>query len=247
MDRFEQLPDRGIPVTPELKQRISDLNREANALHIGCLPTVYVRTRVTSECGKVLSDRECKANSFNRNFYNFMVGTMYGAGVTDYTTFGEGHINAKKTDAGLNGPDSNNEVYGLGGTSGYNGITIAYNSVSYGIFCGTGTDAESFDGYALSSIVHNGISSGQMTYMAPVKESATYNLETKKWTIVFSRIAKNTSGATIIITETGLYTRLGSSGAHMIERTLLPSSDEVPNGSQDEIFYTFEMTMPEPA
>lgn len=244
MDRFEQLPNMACEVTPELKQRIADVNREAIALHIGCLPTVFVGAKVTDEFGNVTSDKMYKANSFNRNFYNYFCAWFMGI-TSDTAVFGEGYLNYKATTGTIYAADKGYK-YGFSSDQTPAGTPLLAAG-TYGILCGIGNDAESFDGYKLSSIVTSGTTSGKMTYVTAVYESGIYDSATKKWITIYSRIFKNTSGASIAVTETGLYGKLDGSYVDMYERTLFPSAIEVPNGSQIEVTYTFEFVFPEPA
>jgi hypothetical protein len=122
------------------------------------------------------------------------------------------------------------------------------NSTAAGIFCGTGSVYETFDDYQLASKIASGTGTGQMTYMQPTTSGGTYNSTTKKWSIAYSRICKNTSGNTIDVCETGLYGSLASANYDcMFERNVFPSAISVPTGSQIEVTYTFEFVYPEPA
>jgi hypothetical protein len=246
MEKFERLPDMACEVTPELKQRIADVNREAHALHLAVFPTVYVGAKVTDFDGNVLMGKEYKANSFNRNFYNFLFSTLCGASYTDTSSFAAGHINLRDIYGTIIASNNNYQFYGMGARNNSNGIPLVWVDVQYGIEIGSGTGIESFDDYKLINKIQDGTSAGRMTYLVGINGGAVYDSEQKKWTITFYRICKNTSGGTVSVTESGLYSKLEATSVSMWEHTVFPSAIEVPNGSQIEVTYTFEFTYPEP-
>jgi hypothetical protein len=247
MERFERLPDMACKVTPELKKRIDNVNQDAIALHLAVFPTVYVRTKISDFNGNVASDDTYKANSFNRNFYNFLLGVFFGASITDNAVFGEGHLNYKDNSGVINSFSSNFSVHGFGGSSEMSGLSLLYTGLVYsGISCGSGTDAENFNGYGLGSQIMNGTSSGRLQYMNTTFGGTSYIPESKKWVFSYSRIFKNLSGASISVGETALYGMPDLSKYFYYERTLLPEIKTVANNQQIEITYTFEFTYPEP-
>lgn len=251
MSKFENLPNIAVPVTPELKQRIRDVNREAIALHTAVFPVVYVRAKVSDvDTGNVTSDSEYKANSFNRNFWNYITYILTGT-YSDNSAYGEGYINLKNRLGGLEvfGGTYTSELRPLSSTSQNAPIGLMYSLHEYnGISIGTGTDAEDFNGYNVTNLINHGTSSGQMSYQSPTHSSVvSYNSTTKIYSSDFFRTFKNLSGESISVTETMLYIYGASVPKFIIERTLLPETKTVNNNQQIEVTYTFEFTFPEPA
>lgn len=244
MDRFERLPDMACEVTPELKQRIRDVNREAHALHLAVFPTVYVGAKVTDFEGNVLENKEYKANSYNRNYWNAVAYLLTGT-FSSESSYGEGKINIKAASGTLIAFNSSSHIYVYPISATANFVFSFANSTN-GLVVGTSNATESFDSYALGAEIADGTASGQMLRLSPVMSTTpSYNSTSKIYSSTLCRSFKNTSGGTISVNESGI--RCTTNYSELMERTVFPSAIAVPNGSQIEITYTFEFVYPEPA
>jgi hypothetical protein len=252
MNRFEPLPNMACEITPELEQRIKDLSQEGTALHIGIMPAIYVEVKVFKKDGTVKTKKKYKANSLTRNFWNMMVMFLVGKHETS-GTHGEGSLVIKRV-SGANESSANSGAvfYGAGyAGDGYpNYFGIRGNNIyanSPGIKIGTSDAAENFGDYNLGAAISHGTSTGQMSFMSPSTNEATYNAENKTWSKRFSRIFHNTSGAAIDVKECGIFGSNGTGGDLILqERTVFPSSETVDNNELIEITYTIVFHYPEP-
>lgn len=252
MKLYEPLPNIAMPVTPELAQRIKNANKEAHALHLAIMPALYVGVKVTDEHGNVSQEGRYKANSFTRNFWNF-VGIFFTGTTASSSTHGTGNLSLKSTAGAVStGVTYNTFKFGGAGNSdtaaaSFTGFGIRSTYTSSGIVVGTSSSPEDFDGYAMEAQISNGSGSGQLEHMAPTMGSTSpiYDSTEKNFSNSFSRIFKNNSGATIGVNEVGI---IGHSNTtrFLFERTVLPETITIPTGSFLEVTYTLVFTYPEP-
>jgi len=122
-------------------------------------------------------------------------------------------------------------------------VTAANMNYVGGLQIGTGTTPPSPQDTALTNAIANGTGSGQMvypsgpTFIAPVVNGDTTTMQIQS-TIV------NNSGASITVTEVGLFTQYTTSdyGYGMMAHDLLSSPITVPNGTAITITYTISVT-----
>lgn len=224
--------------TPELRAELDAHNQNAIRLHIPTAPVTWVDLMVEDADGKKVHQHREKANSWVRNYYNLIAGAFLPSARS--ATFGLGYLGLKTTN-GSAGFNTTLDDY-ITGLSSY-WVGDVSNS-AYGIVVGTGVAAESFESYALSSLVATGNSAGQMAYQAGTLGTATYNAETKKWTQTMTRIFNNNTASTVTITEVGLYMQGVYNAVFMLDRSLLASAVPVPAANKLTVTYTTEMTFP---
>lgn len=235
-------------VTPELLKDIDRINADCIRNHLPPPPFVTVRLEIADiGTGEIEHIHTEQAHSFTRNWYNFFGGFCGGMSSVGGSVWGAGYISSKATNASIVAvtPTQNNSLYiTAANNTCFAGIV---NNSTYGIVIGTGTDAESFESYALGAQIAHGTSAGQMSHAASVYTNTAYDSGTKTYTQVFSRVFSNTSGGTIVVAETGMITRITVNGtAHLslVERNLLGSTASVDNGQKITVTYTLTLAFP---
>jgi hypothetical protein len=116
---------------------------------------------------------------------------------------------------------------------------------THGIQVGSGSNAYSFEDYALQTLIAHGTGAGQLYYVAQQRTSA-YDVATKKWTILHTRQFNNNSGGDITIRELGLTFQLVMSNSKYIlfSRDLLAEAKVLTNGQSVTYKYTIEYIFP---
>jgi len=112
-----------------------------------------------------------------------------------------------------------------------------------GLQIGTGTATPTPSDTALTSPITNGSGSGEMVYpSAPTITSPVVSGDTTSMTI--KSMFVNNSGASITVTEVGLFTQWTTNdyGYGMISHDLLSSPVTVPNNASITIIYTISVT-----
>ena len=179
-----------------------------------------------------------------RNYYNWLAMLTMGVTNTDTSTFGDGHLNVKR---------SANTIYALSTGTAMSALGLGYSSgtnidggcgASNGaIAIGNGDTAVTFDDYALDSIISSGWTKG-----TPVIGTPSYNSETKKWSNTISFIVTNSSGSDMTIKEAGIYTNATANASatlvSLIYREVLASPVTITNGQSKTITLNLEYTMP---
>jgi len=200
----------------------------------------FIEMEVRDKNGKIILRKEQEAHSWVRNFYNWLF--TQAASVAGLTANGLGVT-------GLNGTLYNNaycwrlEEVGVG---------LAYNGGagvdSLGIVVGTGTTAESFESYAMTTKVANGEGSGQLSYSQSSNQVSTVGTTKRcQWIRYFN----NNSGAAITVNEVGIYAKLFYNDySHyylqdaMVCRDLVSPGVSIPNTGQLKVTYTIELVYP---
>jgi len=134
------------------------------------------------------------------------------------------------------------------------------NDSTYGIIVGTGTATPTPNDYALGNQIVNGTSSGQLVYgshtisptaqgIGPGTSGTTTSTpssgilpvsgNTTSWQI--QRTFQNQSGASITVSEVGLYTKT-TNGVTLIVHDLLSSPITIPNNAVLTIVYTISVS-----
>lgn len=232
-------------ITPEIREDLAKIDADCIRLHVPPPPVVFVRCEVSDmETGEVELVQEEKANSFNRNYYNCLIGmAMFGSVAAD-TTFGAGHLNVKDTAAAVTSLSNGNATTFSTALNARGNVTDA----TQGIAIGTGVGAESFEGHVIGTLIAHGTGAGQMSYAAGATSDSSYTAGTKKWTQTFTRVFSNTSGNTINVSEVVHYQAMQPGGAGwkyiMHDRTVLGAAVAVANNKKITVTYTYEMTFP---
>ncbi len=219
-------------ITSEELEILKDIDRNCIAMHLPCPPKTFINMKV-HEGGELVLDYDMRSKSWVRNAHNILLGVYACRDLG--TTYEAGSTYLKQTNATLSsviGNPPDNPVGALG-------------SASSGIVVGTGDNAESFEGYALETLVLHGTTVGKLSYAAQNATALSYDSGTKIWTAIFARIFNNNSGAAITITETAMYYYDSGTGyCYMLCRDLLGSSVEVANTAQLTVTYTMAYTFP---
>lgn len=220
-------------ITKEEMKALADIDRNCIAMHLPCSPKTFINMKV-HEGGELVLDYNFRSKSWVRNAHNILLSVFTGGVTSGATAYEAGATRCKKTVGTLAPMDytylPNNPVGAIGNTN-------------YGIVVGTGDDAESFEGYALETLVLHGTTAGKLSYAAQNATSLSYDSGTKTWTATFVRIFNNNSGGAITITETAMY-YARSTDYYMLCRDLLASSVEVANTAQLTVTYTMTYTFP---
>lgn len=254
-----------IPYTedPKLERKYQRLERLGQELKIPTFKS-FLTLEVLDKDGNSIHSHKQRSHSWNRNAYNFLFSNMAGYGINPTNaTFGAG-VNSLKDDAGTVWP--NVSGWGLNLIPGFYKASSSAPSVNVnvrsseagllasagltdkGIVVGTGTAAESFEGFNLETPITNGSGSGQMDIAESNLHSVSYDAPSLTLTDTLIRYFNNNSGADIIIGETGilyeLYFNSAGSQTFMFTRDVLAPTVTVPNTGQLKVTYTIELVYP---
>lgn len=226
-------------ITPEDMATFDRIDRDCLKMHVCPPPKTFINMKVHDANGNLTLDMDMPSRSWVRNAY---IGFL-GRAVKTSTFPGSSY------EAGSGSPK---DIGGIIRTHGYIGGSYAPPELvntsannSYGIVVGSGSDAESFDSFKLSSIIASGTGSGQLSYAAMSGGVATYESGTKKWSVVHTRVFNNNGGAEVSVNEVGLYGYVVSVPVtFMLCRDLLPAPVVVNSAAQLTVTYTIEMTFP---
>lgn len=198
------------------------------------VPSVFISVRA-EKYGKKTGGWKGRSHTWNRNFWNANLWLFTGISMGG-ATFGAGYLNMKNTDGTISAFGNTNSNWHPIGILGDN---------SYGIQVGTGTGAESFEGYVIGTLIAHGNAATQLYYQAHSAASSSYNAGTRKWTISIKRIFNNNSGGTITVTETTLVFLFAQvTKKVMLNRDLLGASVAVLTGGQLTVQYDITLILP---
>lgn len=111
---------------------------------------------------------------------------------------------------------------------------------SYGIVVGTGITPVTLSDYAVQTPIAEGTGAGQMNYLATSVGQSTVNPPICGFTV--SRSVVNNSGATIPVTEAGLYVRMGASYYACVVRDLFAAPQDVPHEGAITVDFTLRVS-----
>ena len=195
-----------------------------------------------------------RSHSYTRNAYNLLACDIMAIRGTGGYSAGQMSI---RTTAGTvvssvycpiigrccsYGPRSDNPE------AGSNTLLGSVGNANYGILVGTGSTAESFEGYALASPCAEGTGANQLNYMAMGAPQKSWDGPTLTLTIILSRYMNNNSAGTITIGEIALVTQAAHNNAYcntVLSRDVLGSPVAVPASGQILSTYTLAMVYPE--
>ncbi len=192
--------------------------------------------------GKISDRIDGRAESFVRNFYNFLAQNMLGIQPSTYSmgAYGAGSLVMKDT----GGTDrtgqykwvlaSSIESLGTGLTSGGYRQGATYLS---GIVFDQSDTAYTFEQTAGVTPVLNGTGVNQLTYGDTLLPYLTYDAGDNKWTCIWERMAlNNTAGQTTVDVKSvclyGVILVTGNAYVCMMARDVLVATITVPYGSQ---------------
>lgn len=218
-----------------MKTEADYLEFERLAVKLG-IPAPSVRLRVESHLDGIPTGlHEGRSHTWTRNFWNTLImGATY---LQSSSSFGAGHLGIKKTDgnvATISQPD-----YMVLTPFGAVGIATR------GIIPGRGTTAESFEHHVLATPITHGSGANQLGFRAQYYPVGVYTAGTKLWTVTLQRLFDNTSGASIVVTECGLYCYCTGLAFYAMNcRDLLASGVTVLHNGVLTITYTVTLTFP---
>ena len=217
----------------------------AQELHVP-IPEVWITLEVFDKDGKLIQKHRQRGHSWTRNAYNCMFSQLAGKNVND-TVFEAGKLDYKDTGGTVRSAARCGGSYDdVDGTArGYRGPA---GNDAQGILVGSGTDAESFEDYALQTKIANGTAAGQLSYVESEAHSITYNAGTKTFKNTLVRYFNNNSGGDISVNEVGLvgYTHFcgWSNWYVMPTRDKLASTVTIPNTGQLKATCDISLTYP---
>jgi len=231
--------------------RYTQLRKLGQELHIP-IPEAFWELEVFDEEGKLIHRHKQRSHSWVRNAYNLLFCQLASKDASN-STYGAGYLNGKETDGTLR--------YGAGALSivRYHSDSVDATDFGYrapagvdgkGIIVGSGTNAESFEDYALQTKIANGTGAGQLSYIQSEAHSITYDAANKILKNSLIRYFNNNSGGNVSVNEVGLVWqtyRPGSSSYaayFMASRDKLATTVTVPNTGQLKVTYSIQLTYP---
>jgi hypothetical protein len=235
----------------ELRQeeaRYEELRKLGQKLHLP-IPEAFWELEVRDRTGKVIQVLKQRSHSWVRNAYNAMFCQLAGKDAND-TTFGAGKISGKDTGGAVRtlsralGTDYNGSCDGLNPGTGH-GYRGSAASDTTGIVVGSGTAPESFEDYALQTLIPNGTGAGQLSYVASEPHAISYDAIARVLKNSLARFFNNNSGGDVNVNEVGIifYTQYNGY-RYMYSRDKLANTVTVPNTGQLKVTYTIQLTYP---
>jgi len=228
---------------PKEEKRYGELQRLAQELHIP-MPEAFIEVEVRDKYGYVIQRQKQRSHSWTRNAYNMMFTNLAGLNADDAAVFGAGKLNIKETDGNIQEGEYPVAQY----TSSMEGTTYGYRAgaadASKSIIVGSGTNAESFEDYALQTPIAEGNGAGQLNHVAtePHSESYAALVFTNEWVRYFN----NNSGGNVSVNEVALVAdiKFGITRTILTSRDKLASTVTVPDTGQLKVTYTIQLTYP---
>ena len=230
------------------EQEIRQMQDRQRQLHLIPTPLCYVSLEVTNKNGDVTSTYNDRSKSWVRNFYNWMAQQQMTCGANILgSTYGAGSLIAQDTSGGSRNTERPMRHQSTTDGSNYGGFRS--NNTDYGILVGTGTTAESFESYELTTLVENGTASGQMQYSNMDTPTPVWDGTAKTMTYSCERAMTNNSSdaGTIAVAEVGLVGSISEGFSfrnYLCARDLLSTAVNVAFESQLKVTYTIQITYP---
>ena len=232
-------------VEPKEDRKYERLKKLGQELHVP-IPELFLALEVRDKKGRPIQGHCKRCHSFGRNVYNYILSSLFAKNCPD-STFEAGKLSMKVT--------SGTVRYGSYGAGiiaqtnfESNGPTAGAGVDTHGILVGSGVAAESFEDYALQTLIPNGTTAGKLSYVASEAPVYSYDAPTKNWTAEFKRYFNNNSGADITVNEVALVYYLervaGTADRVLWSRDRLASGVTVPNTGQLRVTYTLQITYP---
>ncbi|MBA7713066.1 hypothetical protein ES703_122064 [subsurface metagenome] len=234
------------------ERQYEQLRRLAKELHIP-LPEAFLTLEVFDKDGKLIQRHHQRSHSWVRNAYNHLFTQLAGVNGDD-GTFGAGKLNIKDDSGALQAGTSpigvdweytvesviSSRITSACGYRGGAGVD------DIGIQVGTGTNAESFEDYALQTLIVEGSGAGQLNYVEQLAPAISYAALIMKNEM--ARYFNNNSGGAIGVNEVALLLKAGADGSiyqgWIQSRDKLPATVNVPDTGQLKVTYTVQLTYP---
>lgn len=258
-------------ITKEEIQTIDRIRDDCKKLHILNPPACFLSYDLKDADGKQIEAHHMLSKSWVRNFYVIMAQILMGASYKtgsadpDALTYGPGTLcpanisgDVPNPSGGSSTVDSMQVPIGSGSSPSapipgkMDGVLGALNT-TIGIVLGSSDSPETFESFALSSIITSGAAAGQLSYQAQINPEFIYDAATGKYTIIHRRIFNNNSGDPITVKEIGWYRNFGwhrssyntNTGVYLLSRDVLPAPVSIPDAGQFTVSYTLEQIFPE--
>lgn len=227
--------------TEEILVRL-ELQKKCLEKHMFAPPIITIELKLSNEEDKPLWEKVLFSQTYVRNFYSWLVSQMAGAHSTiGGTAWGDGSLVVRNL-AGTN----HSHTSAITNLNAVTNITSSAGSHTIGIVIGRGTTAESFEHFALASVIAHGTASGQINYHAGPSPTRTWDSGTRLFTVHQQRSFENLSGAAISVTEIGHIAILSAPtlDSRLFIRDLLPAPISIPNGNILRVTYNYSITYP---
>lgn len=216
------------------------------------VPMTFVTVESKDSDGIVVDHYHDRSRTFNRNFWNASLNmfspTIAGALVNGAVMHGDGFYAVR--DYVGSTFDWYNAVASYGNSMPWNPSLAVAGTATQGIVVGIGTADENFEHNRLCTRVpHAASGAGTLSYLAQNAAITSWNSGTNTWTVAVTRVMNNNSGATLNITETGIYGNAvqGTSvvaTSVMFCRDKLGAAIDVLAGGTLTVTYTITLTLP---
>ena len=202
------------------------------------LPTyeIFYSIEQTLEGETITSTGQRRAKSWVRNAYNNLFSCMAWVNNSG-TAFGAGSLSYKNT-AGTH--QTYNSCQWLIQVTGSTRLLNAAAGSVTGIVIGTGTDAFSFEDFAISGLIAEGQGAGQVNYGQTVF-SGSYATGSPTMSQSYLRYFNNNSGGNITLGNIGII-----ASARLVCRDVLSPTQTFYDKAQLKVEYTISLTFPYP-
>ena len=211
------------------------------------MPTLeaFLEIMVVMPDGKVVHHHKQRSRSWVRNVYNKLFSEL---GAVNFTgAYGAGGLAAKDTGGTVKSVSCPfGFYYGVSMLTAGEGYIGPVASNISGIVVGSGVNAESFEDYALQTIIANGTGAGQLSYVLGEPYAVSYDAPTKVMTVVHGRYFNNNSAGVVSVNEVALYSKENTGGIWYgcNSRDKLGATVTIPASGQLKVTYTVQLTYP---
>ncbi|MBA7537318.1 hypothetical protein ES705_29585 [subsurface metagenome] len=233
------------------EQKYRRLMRLAQELHIP-IPEAFIELEVFDKDGKLLQRHKQRSHSWTRNTYNVLFSYLTAKDLDD-VTFEAGKLSIKNT-AGVVKSGGGLGIIDSGQTGDNTPSIIGYLSGggndNFGILVGSGTNAESFEDYALQTPIAEGAAGGELNHVQADAHVITWTGGTLTLKDELLRYYNNNSGGDVNVNEVALVFNGVEPGLMALNKYCLQSRDKlastvtVPDTGQLKVTYTIQLVYP---
>ena len=228
------------------EQRYERLRELAKELHLP-IPEAFLTLEVFDKDGRLIQKHKQRSHSWTRNAYNALFSNLASVNPDD-DTFGAGKLSGKDT-GGVVRYGGFGAILQIGPYEGTtHGFRAAAANALWGILVGSGVNAESFEDYALQTLIVEGTGAGELNYATSEAVDKSYGDTT--WTHSLVRYCNNNSGGNVSVNEAALVGHYRYYGPVTVDLKILMSRDKlgatitVPDTGQLKVTYTIELAYP---
>lgn len=235
------------------EKKYKQLRKLGQELHIP-IPETFLELEVFDKDGKIIQRHKQRSHSWVRNAYNQLISQLASKGASDASpNWGGGFINIKDTGGiilshATRGICITTSTAHEMQTAGY-GYHADATINTFGIQVGSGTNIESFEDYALQTLIGNGTGAGQLSYAAMEVPAKSYDAVTKVLTITRVRYLNNNTAppGDVSVKEIALTTngKVGDTPRQWVmSRDKLGATVTIPATGQLKISYVLSLAYP---